>query len=286
MTRQSPDSSFCRHERDAERRHAGSAPVFDHDRDSRIRDRQAVGGLRRTVTGCSIKVDSSPVFPGLRTSSSTGSREIDAEPWVMAPGGSAEAQFDVAAEAWYFAADRQDQMPFAVLLEVALQACGWMAAYMGSALTSDDDLKFRNLGGIGRQHLSRDTASGTLTTRIRVTKIASTAGMIIQHYEFAVMSASGLVYDGRTEFGFFHPARWTSRSASATRRPIGSATESASAPSRSPFPTDAPFPDSTVADDRPGRCAGHRWRPARTGGRARQHASRSRRLVFQGPFPR
>ena len=50
-------------------------------------------------------------------------------------------------DAWYFAADRQPAMPFAVLLEVALQPCGWLAAYMGSALTSPDDLHFRNLGG-------------------------------------------------------------------------------------------------------------------------------------------
>ena len=130
---------------------------------------------------------------------------IEAEPWVMAAGGSAEAEFDVVPDAWYFAADRQDRMPFAVLLEVALQACGWMAAYMGSALTSDDDLKFRNLGGTGRQHRPVTRHTGTLTTRVRVTKISSTAGMILQHYEFAVDCRDGLVYDGSAEFGFFHP---------------------------------------------------------------------------------
>ena len=31
-------------------------------------------------------------------------------------------------------------MPFAVLLEIPLQVCGWLAAYVGSALTSDEDL--------------------------------------------------------------------------------------------------------------------------------------------------
>ncbi len=36
---------------------------------------------------------------------------------------------------WYFAANRQATMPFAVLLEIALQPCGWLAAYLGSALT-------------------------------------------------------------------------------------------------------------------------------------------------------
>ena len=31
-------------------------------------------------------------------------------------------------------------MPFCILLEIALQPCGWLAAYMGSALKSDQDL--------------------------------------------------------------------------------------------------------------------------------------------------
>ena len=92
-----------------------------------------------------------------------------------------------------------------VLLEVALQACGWMAAYMGSALTSDGDLKFRNLGGTGRQHLPVTRHTGTLTTRVRVTKISSTAGMILQHYEFAVDCRTGWSTTARTEFGFFQP---------------------------------------------------------------------------------
>ena len=46
----------------------------------------------------------------------------------------------------------RDSLPFAILLEVALQPCGWLAAYMGSALNSDEDLKFRNLGGSACQH--------------------------------------------------------------------------------------------------------------------------------------
>ena len=121
-----------------------------------------------------------------------------------------------------------------VLLEVALQACGWMAAYMGSALTSDGDLKFRNLGGTGRQHLPVTRQTGTLTTRIRVTKISRTAGMILQHYEFAVHGRDGLVYDGSTEFGFFHPGALAQQVGIRDASPYQlSDQESASAPSRS-----------------------------------------------------
>ena len=40
----------------------------------------------------------------------------------MVAGGVIEAEYDVPPDAWYFAADRQPAMPFAVLLEVGLAA--------------------------------------------------------------------------------------------------------------------------------------------------------------------
>jgi 3-hydroxymyristoyl/3-hydroxydecanoyl-(acyl carrier protein) dehydratase len=127
------------------------------------------------------------------------------KPWIMAVGTTAESQYDIPSDAWYFAADRQDRLPYAVLLEAALQACGWVAAYMGSALASDEPLKFRNLGGTGCQHAVVDRWSGTLTTSVKVTKITRSAGMIIQHYDFSVRAGDVLIYDGETYFGFFHP---------------------------------------------------------------------------------
>jgi 3-hydroxymyristoyl/3-hydroxydecanoyl-(acyl carrier protein) dehydratase len=127
----------------------------------------------------------------------------DARPWVMAAGCSAEAEFDVDPAAWFFAADRQEALPFAVTLEVALQACGWLAAYMGSALNSDEELKFRNLGGRACQHRAIRPEAGTLKTRVKVTKITRAAGMILQFYDFAIRSGGQLVYDGVAEFGFF-----------------------------------------------------------------------------------
>ena len=121
----------------------------------------------------------------------------------MTPGCVAEAQYRVPGDAWYFDADRQKNMPFAVLLEIALQPCGWLAAYMGSALTSETDLKFRNLGGEGVQSLPVTRTSGILTTRATVTNVSDSGGMIIQHYTFHVESPEGTLYEGTTYFGFF-----------------------------------------------------------------------------------
>ena len=99
------------------------------------------------------------------TCSSTVSSRVEAPQWVLQPGGWVTCAFDVAPDAWYFQASRQRTMPFAVLLEAALQPCGWLAAYVGSALTSDVDLHFRNLDGHGTQLAEVGPDAGTLTTR-------------------------------------------------------------------------------------------------------------------------
>ncbi|MDZ4684632.1 MAG: beta-ketoacyl synthase N-terminal-like domain-containing protein, partial [Planctomycetaceae bacterium] len=130
----------------------------------------------------------------------------DCEPWQLAAGGVIEAQYDVPPEAWYFAANRQRRMPYAVLLEAALQPCGWLAGYLGSALTSDVDLSFRNLGGKATQFRDVTPDSGTLTTTVKITRVSQSAGMIIQHYDFDLRQNGEPVYVGNTYFGFFAKA--------------------------------------------------------------------------------
>jgi acyl transferase domain-containing protein/3-hydroxymyristoyl/3-hydroxydecanoyl-(acyl carrier protein) dehydratase len=129
-----------------------------------------------------------------------------ARPWKLEPGGWIEAQYEVPTDAWYFRANRQRSMPFSVLLEVALQPCGWLAAYMGSALRSETDLKFRNLGGKATQHEEVFADGGTLTTRVRLSSFSEAGGMIIQKYDLELFRAGNLVYEGETSFGFFSKA--------------------------------------------------------------------------------
>jgi 3-hydroxymyristoyl/3-hydroxydecanoyl-(acyl carrier protein) dehydratase len=171
---------------------------------------------------------------------------IEAEPWRMVAGGVIEAEYDVPAEDWYFAAHRSPRMPFAVLLEVALQPCGWLAAYVGSALTSPIDLSFRNLGGSAVQHLPVGSDIGTLTTTVKLTRVSSSAGMIIQHYDFAVRSRGRNVYTGDTYFGFFTKqalANQVGLRECALYQP--DAGELARA-WQGEYPREAPFPDSML----------------------------------------
>jgi len=132
--------------------------------------------------------------------------EVQAEPFVLAPGGWIEAEYDVPEDAWYFAANGQRSMPFAILLEIALQPCGWLAAYLGSALRSEQDLHFRNLDGTATLHGEIGPRTGTLTTRVRMTSCSEAGGMILQEFQFQLWGRGDLLYDGHTGFGFFPSA--------------------------------------------------------------------------------
>jgi 3-hydroxymyristoyl/3-hydroxydecanoyl-(acyl carrier protein) dehydratase len=124
-------------------------------------------------------------------------------PWELKPDGWVEAEVDVSAADWYFIADRSGAMPFCVLLEIALQPCGWLAAYAGSALHSESDLKFRNLGGNGIVHRHIPPEDRILTMRSRLTKVAKAADMIVENFDFEVLADGQPVYTGDTYFGFF-----------------------------------------------------------------------------------
>lgn len=128
---------------------------------------------------------------------------VEPPPFELKPGGWVEAEYDVPCDAWYFAANRQPTMPFAVLLEVALQPCGFLAAYAGSALTGEADLSFRNLGGDAILHDEVHPHSGTLRTRVRMTNVSRAGGMIIQGFDMQVRCGDRMIYEGTTSFGFF-----------------------------------------------------------------------------------
>jgi 3-hydroxymyristoyl/3-hydroxydecanoyl-(acyl carrier protein) dehydratase len=167
---------------------------------------------------------------------------IDAEPWKMVAGGAADAEYDVPSDAWYFEDERQPWMPFSVLLEVALQPCGWLAAYVGSALTSPEDLAFRNLGGEAVLHAAVGPDAATLSTRVRLTGVASSGGMILQHYDFAIRNRHGILYEGKTSFGFFSRPALAQQVGIREARPYQPTAAERQRGQAFPFPREAPLP--------------------------------------------
>lgn len=171
---------------------------------------------------------------------------VKGEPWQMTAGARAEAQYDIPADAWYFGADRQSRMPFSVLLEAALQPCGWLAAYVGSALQSAVDISFRNLGGTAVQHRAITPDSGTLTCSATLKKAATSGGMIIQEFDFAVEDREGMLYEGETMFGFFSKEALANQVGIRDARPYVPTEEEIARGRSLDYPEVAPFPEKQL----------------------------------------
>lgn len=175
--------------------------------------------------------------------------QVRGEPFAFTAGAGCTAQVAVEPDAWYFKENRQSEIPYSILLEMVLQPCGWLAGYVGSALQSDQDLRFRNLGGTAK--LFSPVVQGQsdiLTTEVSLTDVSASSGMILQSFEFSMKSerSGQKVYEGTTQFGFF--------SAQALARQVGIREESAGlgsvdrSASVEPFAisSEAPYPDQMM----------------------------------------
>src|SRR5262249_52256610 len=59
---------------------------------------------------------------------------IDAQAGGMQSGSMVQVEYDLPDAEWYFEQNGSSTMPFCVLLEAALQPCGWLALYVGDTL--------------------------------------------------------------------------------------------------------------------------------------------------------
>lgn len=129
--------------------------------------------------------------------------ELVGEIGVVQAGAEVVVEYEVPGDAWYFAANGTPTMPNAVLMEVALQPCGWLASYVGCPLNSEKDLYFRNLDGTGRQHREVTPSTGTLRTEVSLKSIAAAGGTIIVSFDGQIHADDGPVYTFDTVFGYF-----------------------------------------------------------------------------------
>ncbi|MDT0609142.1 polyketide synthase [Streptomyces lancefieldiae] len=128
---------------------------------------------------------------------------VEGPPNGMREGSRVIAEYDVPDRAWYFEQNDGRTMPFAVLMEIALQPCGWLATYVGSALTSDVDLLFRNLDGCGTVTGEVTPATRTVRTRAELTSVSRVGDMIIESFTVRCSADGQQVFELSTVFGFF-----------------------------------------------------------------------------------
>jgi len=117
------------------------------------------------------------------------------------------AEYDVPVDAWYYQQNAAVTMPYSVLMEIALQPCGLLGAYLGSTLKfPDQNLYFRNLDGEG---IMLDLPEGTdfrgktICNKAVLASSVALGGTILQNYTFECSVDGQVFYKGKSSFGFF-----------------------------------------------------------------------------------
>ena len=147
----------------------------------------------------------SPRLPGPPYHFISRITHIDGDLDVCTAGMKITCEYDIPDDAWYFDENGAETMPFAVLLEAALQPCGWVASAVGSATAIDDDMLFRNLDGTGTLTSELTRTAGTLTTHVELTSVSRAGGMVIEGFTVECLLGDRSVYTMTTVFGFFPP---------------------------------------------------------------------------------
>jgi len=130
---------------------------------------------------------------------------VDGAIGVMEPGASVEIEYDIPRDAWFFEETGSKSMPFSILLEAALQPCGWLASYVGSAITTEEDLCFRNLDGKGTVLREIFPDAGTLRTVATLKSVSQSGTMILENFDVECFLGEERVCHLTTGFGFFPP---------------------------------------------------------------------------------
>ncbi len=130
---------------------------------------------------------------------------IDGAPGDIRPGAALVGEYDIPAAAWFYGQNgHAGALPYAVLMEIALQPCGVLTAYLGSALLApESDFYFRNLDGTGQLRALPDLRGRTIVSQARLLSSTALRGVILQKFAFELACAGQTFYTGEASFGFF-----------------------------------------------------------------------------------
>lgn len=121
----------------------------------------------------------------------------------MEAGIQATIGYQVPQDAWYFIEQKNPIMPFCVLLEIALQPCGWLASYVGCPLRSKKVLSFRNLDGASTFLSSVRPNAGIIYTTVTLKNISHYDETFILAFEVICSINNQTIVHMQTSFGFF-----------------------------------------------------------------------------------
>ncbi|MGB6945776.1 MAG: beta-ketoacyl synthase N-terminal-like domain-containing protein [Bryobacteraceae bacterium] len=144
-----------------------------------------------------------PRLPGPPYHCITRITRVDGDFGIERVGSSVESEFDLDPEAWYFAQNGTDDLPFSVLIEAGLQPCGWLSCFTGIPLRSKAELYFRNLDGSARRLRAVPARPGTITTRAKLLNVARQGTVTLVSFDVQMFLGAEPLLEMKTGFGFF-----------------------------------------------------------------------------------
>lgn len=114
------------------------------------------------------------------------------------------AESDIPSNAWFFDGTVNGDIPISIMLEIALQPCGVLSAWLGTQLRYPTvDFFFRNLDGDVQFSRKIDLRGKTIRTNAKLTKTTFSGSTIIQHFDFEVVCDGDVFFKGISSFGYF-----------------------------------------------------------------------------------
>lgn len=130
---------------------------------------------------------------------------INGERKVLKPPASIVSEFDVLGNAWFLQENTYTGLPLSILMEIALQPCGILSAYLGTALELPaENNRFRNLDGEITFRDCPDLSGRTITNHAAFLNSFSSSGMHIQEYTFELSVDASVFLAGKSSFGYFN----------------------------------------------------------------------------------
>jgi amino acid adenylation domain-containing protein/thioester reductase-like protein len=123
---------------------------------------------------------------------------------TMSIGSQVAVEYDIPTEAWFYQTNSNNTMPFCIMLEIALQACGWLAI-AESAPVIEQDVLFRNLDGKARIFREITPDDKTVSTHVILQTISNAGNITIQSFRAECFVNSEPILELDTVFGFFPP---------------------------------------------------------------------------------
>ena len=114
------------------------------------------------------------------------------------------AEFDVPEDAWFFTNNSVESLiPYSIIMEIALQPCGFISAWIGTTLKfPETDLFFRNLGGSGTLLRKIDLRGKTIVNTSTLLSTTAASNTILQSFTFEMSVDGDVFYVGEAVFGY------------------------------------------------------------------------------------